>query len=259
MKQIIIFDLDNTLNSTKQNKVLPQTKKLIKELASKPNTVLGLATGRPPSKVYLDADFLKYFTYRIYINGAIVYKNDNLIYENPIEPLKVKRIMEKCSNIKGVIGFVGLNKEYVSNYDVAVDLSVKKITEVLPLIYNDLYKDEKIYQLWVFTNYKEELIPKLTKTTKLRQYTWHSGGFDLVDPKTNKANAIKEILKNETNYQLITVGDGHNDIDMIEMADIGIAMGNSGFNELKEKADLVAPNIEDDQLYDFFKKIKLLS
>lgn len=259
MKQFIIFDLDNTLNSTKQNKVLPQTVKLIKELSKKPNTYLGLATGRPPSKVYLDKVFLKYFTYKIYINGAIIFKNDELIYENPIEPLKIKTIMAKSDDINGVIGFVGLNKEYVSKHDDSVDLSVKKITEELPLIYNNLYKEEKIYQLWIFTNNKETLIPKLTKTTKLRQYTWHSGGFDLVDKNTNKATAIKQILKNETNYQLITVGDGHNDIDMIELADIGIAMSNSGFDELKEKADYIAPNIEDDQLYDFFKEIKLLS
>ena len=46
---------------------------------------------------------------------------------------------------------------------------------------------------------------------------------------------------------------------MIEMADIGIAMNNSGFSKLKEKADYIAPNIEDDQLYDFFKSIKIFS
>ena len=42
------------------------------------------------------------------------------------------------------------------------------------------------------------------------------------------------------------------------MADIGIAMGNSRFFELKEKADHIAPHIELDQLYDFFKSLNLV-
>src|SRR5690606_24382025 len=115
-----------------------------------------------------------------------------------------------------------------------------------------------IYQFWVFTEEKSKYLPYLLEETKLRHYSWHSGGFDLVNQNTNKANAIREILKNEKDYQLIAIGDGHNDIEMIEMADIGIAIGNSGFDELKEKADFIAPHIEQDQLYDFFKSIKLI-
>lgn len=52
---------------------------------------------------------------------------------------------------------------------------------------------------------------------------------------------------------VISIGDGYNDIDMIEVADIGIAMGNSKVNELKEKADLIGPNVKDNKLYEFLK------
>ena len=51
----------------------------------------------------------------------------------------------------------------------------------------------------------------------------------------------------------LAVGDGANDVKMIEMADIGIAMSNTRFEELKEKAKHLAPHIKEDQLYDFFK------
>jgi hydroxymethylpyrimidine pyrophosphatase-like HAD family hydrolase len=45
---------------------------------------------------------------------------------------------------------------------------------------------------------------------------------------------------------------------MIEYADIGIAMGNAKDSLLKEKAQLIAPDIKDNLLFDFFKKNHLL-
>ena len=45
---------------------------------------------------------------------------------------------------------------------------------------------------------------------------------------------------------------------MIEVADIGIAMANSRFDELKEKADLVGPCVSDDLLCEFLEKHKII-
>ncbi|HHT55393.1 MAG TPA: HAD family phosphatase [Acholeplasma sp.] len=259
MKKIIIFDLDNTIYSSKQKKVLPQTLKLLEELSATPNVFLGVATGRPKSKIMLDDKMLDLFTYKIFINGAIVYKDDYLLYENPINKNVVKKMYDITKKMDIVAGYVGLNKEYISKNDESVDLGIKKVYSPLPVADENIYEEMPVYQFWIFTNERDKIRPILVNETKLAYYNWHTGGFDLVDSKTNKANAIKELLKDENNYQLITVGDGHNDIKMIEMADIGIAMNNSGFSKLKEKADYIAPNIEDDQLYDFFKSIKIFS
>lgn len=259
MKKIIIFDLDNTIYSSKQKKVLPQTLKLLEELAATPNVFLGVATGRPKSKIMLDSKTLDLFTYKIFINGAIVYKDDILVYENPINKNIVKQMYNITNEMDIVAGYVGINKEYISKIDENVDLGIKKVYSPLPIAGENISEEMSVYQFWIFTNEREKIRPILVNKTKLSYYNWHTGGFDLVDSKTNKANAIKELLKNEDNYELITVGDGHNDIKMIEMANIGIAMNNSGFPELKEKADYIAPNIEDDQLYDFFKSIKIFS
>lgn len=259
MKKIIIFDLDNTIYSSKQKKVLPETLKLLKELSATPNVLLGVATGRPQSKIMLDNETLSLFTYKIFINGAVAYKDNTLIYQNPINKDTVKEMYNLAKDLDIVVGYVGLDEEYISKIDDKVDLGIKKVTTPLPIAKSDLYLNMPVYQFWIFTEEREQLRPILTNKTKLSYYNWHTGGFDLVDNNTNKASAIKELLKEEKNYQLITVGDGHNDIKMIEMADVGIAMNNSGFSELKEKADFIAPNIEDDQLYDFFKSIKIFS
>ena len=56
---------------------------------------------------------------------------------------------------------------------------------------------------------------------------------------------------------MIAIGDGFNDITMIEYAGIGIAMGNSSDN-VKEKADFVTDRIENDGLYKAFVKLGLI-
>lgn len=56
---------------------------------------------------------------------------------------------------------------------------------------------------------------------------------------------------------VIAIGDGLNDIEMISEAGIGIAMGNAN-DLLKEKADIVTDTIDNDGLYKAFKNLKLL-
>mgnify|MGYP003862443217 CR=1 FL=1 len=90
-------------------------------------------------------------------------------------------------------------------------------------------------------------------------FSWLTFDYSpLIYPNNNKAFGIKKAIENEADYRLICIGDGANDIKMIEMADIGIAMSNTRFEELKEKAKHLAPHIKEDQLYDFFKSINLI-
>lgn len=55
----------------------------------------------------------------------------------------------------------------------------------------------------------------------------------------------------------VAVGDGYNDLEMIEYAGTGIAMGN-GVDSLKQLADYVTADIHDDGLYKAFKYAGLI-
>lgn len=259
MKKIIFFDLDNTLHSTKMKEIPSNTIKLLKELANTKDVVLGLATGRGPSKVFLLDGLIDLFTYRIYINGSIAYHKDKLIYENPINTKDIEQVIELSKDKDVSVGFVALDGEYISDRSHDVDYGLKGFNQDFPPIDMEAYKKMPIYQMWLFSKNSANL-EAIASKVDLNYFAWHKGGADLVAKNTNKATAIKRILDNvDYEYQLITVGDGHNDIEMIELADIGIAMGNSGFTELKEKADFIAPHIDDNQLYNFFKEIKIIS
>ena len=55
----------------------------------------------------------------------------------------------------------------------------------------------------------------------------------------------------------IAVGDGPNDFEMIDFANIGVAMGN-GEPSLKARADYVTTHIEDDGIFNAFSHLGLL-
>lgn len=54
------------------------------------------------------------------------------------------------------------------------------------------------------------------------------------------------------------MGDGPNDLQMMEYAGIGIAMGNAR-EEVKERADMVTSSINNDGIYRAFETLGLLA
>ncbi len=72
---------------------------------------------------------------------------------------------------------------------------------------------------------------------------------EIVLPGITKATGIDRLLEalGSDISQTVAFGDGANDIEMIEHAALGIAMGNSS-DDLKAAADWIAPDIADDGL-----------
>lgn len=75
----------------------------------------------------------------------------------------------------------------------------------------------------------------------------------------NKAEGIKIIMKklHASEEDVIAVGDSTNDIEMLKMAGCGVAMGNA-LPELKEAADMVTDDVDEDGMYRCFVKLNLI-
>lgn len=76
----------------------------------------------------------------------------------------------------------------------------------------------------------------------------------------SKATGIEVVLKHYgcDRADSVAVGDGYNDLEMIEYAGTGIAMGN-GVDSLKQLADHVTADIHDDGLYKAFRLVGLVN
>ncbi len=75
----------------------------------------------------------------------------------------------------------------------------------------------------------------------------------------NKSFGMKEYLKlcGAAQEDTIAFGDGPNDFEMLEFADIGVAMGN-GREDLKAIADMVTDDVDRDGLANAFRKLGLI-
>ena len=72
--------------------------------------------------------------------------------------------------------------------------------------------------------------------------------FEATNPLVNKGAAVRYVAEELLGLQktnVMTVGDNFNDVEMLEYAGIGVAMGNAP-TQVKAIANWVAPNVEQD-------------
>lgn len=82
---------------------------------------------------------------------------------------------------------------------------------------------------------------------------------EVTDSRYTKATGIAEILGyfNASKQDTVAVGDGDNDLEMMDFAALGISMGN-GTPALKAVADIITDDINSNGLYNAFKKIGVI-
>lgn len=257
METIIFFDIDNTIYNNKKGLIPPNTKRLLEELAKKDNVELGIATGRGLKKLDVIEEVLPFFKYLVLVNGGVGLNNNDVIFSHPIIKKDLVKAIKLANKNDLTVGLVSLDDDAVNRWDEKVEKGMLTLRGKAPKVDKDFYKKKAVYQIWLFSEL-EDLTFLTKKMPKFKIYPWHFGGADFTYKSNNKYTGIKKLLENKSDYKLVCVGDGANDILMIENADIGIAMENSRFLELKSKATYIAPNINEDKLYDLFKKLNLV-
>ncbi|MDE5790849.1 MAG: Cof-type HAD-IIB family hydrolase [Muribaculaceae bacterium] len=97
----------------------------------------------------------------------------------------------------------------------------------------------------------EEVFKLTSKVRDVRVQKYHDfygpeiGILEAFSPLSTKAIAIRELADRLGVERIVTFGDNLNDIPMLELADVGVAMEN-GVDEVKEVADVViGRNTED--------------
>ncbi|PAT02556.1 hypothetical protein CI105_00960 [Candidatus Izimaplasma bacterium ZiA1] len=257
MKKMIFVDLDGTVLDHSTNSIPTKTIKTIKELRENGHEVI-LCTGRCPSLFYGMDKEMGVDSY-IAANGRYVLYKGTVVSEDTIEYKYIDELVKFCDQNQIDVGFEGINHYTSQNSytDLPAKFSEYFHLEV-PEVYPDFYKNHKVLQMVLFYN-KEDYKNITEKFPNLTFHFANDCGMDV-----NQGNGMKDLgisrLLEHTNFSIentIAIGDGFNDISMIEYCNYGIAMGN-GNEELKAKADYVTDDVSKDGFYKAFKKLGMV-
>jgi len=270
MYKLLATDIDGTLINSKKE-LTDKTKEAIFEAYEKGCVILP-CSGRGPLPLKVITDELNLDLPLACFNGALVIKGKSgeVLYDKAID--KEDAILVYEEGIKknvGVILWTFDNKLAINEWNKFTEhyftLAKVKREDVIIIPEHMEIFDERIAKvLWQdeVENMDEHVsyARNLLKTTKNNAICATSQPFllEFTHKDGNKAEAIKHISKafNIEHKDTIGIGDGLNDIPMIEYAALGVAMKNS-HKETLEAADYIAPSNDEDGVAHVINKFML--
>lgn len=273
MKYIFI-DIDGTLYSTKINGIPESAISAIKLAKEKGNKVF-LCTGRSlaESKLFLNFDVDGF----VFCAGTLIYVEGKRIYEKAFSEETVQYLIRIANEndlgicLEGYAGAYYDDKGFESIVRYFAAGRSREETEKIMLdncfySMDNYHHKDPISKINVYgesvdqVNKLKEVLPNEFKgTIALADEEQFNFGLEVTDKLINKATGIQHVLDkypNATFKDVVAIGDSANDIDMVEAARIGIAMGNASLS-LKNCADYITSDILDDGLYKAFEHYKL--
>ncbi|NLK07405.1 MAG: HAD family hydrolase [Firmicutes bacterium] len=262
-RKLIALDVDGTLlDSTHQ--ILPSTKRALRQLASQGHVIL-LATARPPRST---ANIAKQLgmpdALFIALNGATIVCSGEIITEHSIQRHAVQLLVKETrhrqlhANLMADWNwFIEDDSPWCQKEAEIVGISPTKVADLtdlnLPsaqkiLIIGDV-KDISAFYDWALA----ETLPISVSLSKPNY-------CEIVQQGVSKAHALLEAGKmlGIPPADIIAFGDGDNDKELVEVAGIGVAMGNS-MPTVIEAADFVTKTNDNDGIYHALMHYGLIS
>jgi len=261
-KHLIVLDLDGTLLYDWET-LTEDTCEYLKALQTEGHTLV-IATGRPYRSSIFFYEQLGLNTPMINYNGGLITWKSNPDFEEVNIPLdrdavndvfakNRKRIENAFCEIKDDIYLLEESEDIRNffHFNEHVNLYVGEFSGKLPAGTNGCIIMAKEKEGRLIEEYVEKHYKDIIKTRN-----WgndYESVIELYSPKTNKGIAIKHVAKHLgfDRDSIIAFGDGHNDIEMLEYAGVGVAMGNA-HEELKEVADVISPKNHQERAIEHF-------
>lgn len=189
-------------------------------------------------------------------SGALILDEDNkkLAKEN-IDIFNLEEIYKLACDHNIHISLYKDDEWYIEEIDYWAKQE-SDITNIIPRVTNfkeliEIWKNEgtgpnKI--LCMAAPDKIDLLKKGTKAIDLNIYPSKPTYVEIMPTKSSKTSAINILQKkfNVDKSEIIAMGDNYNDIDMLEYAGLGIAMGNAPEEVKKHGNDVTLTNDKDE-------------
>lgn len=254
--KIVFFDVDGTITHHADGSISSNTKNAIKALKNKGLRVVA-ATGRPLSlcKGIKELGIDTFIT----ANGAYVKHGETVIHKVPMDNKIIKEVFEYASTGNQDLSF--FTEEFsmngAKNTETLIALKETLSLNNYPAIDHLIYNRE-VYLMCLYAN--DETVEKyMQRFPHLTFKRWHPFVLNVLQKDISKSLAIIKVLQyfSIDKSEAIAFGDGENDIDMLELVGLGIAMGN-GSENLKRVADFVTKKSNEDGIDFALKKFGVI-
>jgi hypothetical protein len=251
MIKMVVTDIDGTIYTPEQG-ITDNVKNCIQNLV-KNGVIVVIATGR----TYLSA---KVVADKIGIKCPLICYQGGLTKSYEGEILEVKYLNEKIAReiielarrrnihlnvyvndtlyvenddkyIKDYIGDKGIDYFKVNSFD---ELDFSKLNKMLAIKYDSEFIEALI----------DELKSKYPQIYVVKSFKYFC---EIANKEATKGNAIKFLAKKYgfSEKEVLAIGDQNNDIEMVETAGVGVAMGN-GTEQIKKVANYITDSVEND-------------
>lgn len=252
MIKAVFLDIDGTVLSHQQKKVPESTKDAVYQMREKEIKVFA-ATGRHILEMEkLPLDEIPFDGY-VSLNGQLCLDADkSLLYDFPIGESDTKKLVKLFESKQVPTMIVEANAMYINYVDESVRAAQRAISTAVPKI--GMYGGEKVYQFIVYDEVSN-VQRWMESLAECKENIWHPEAFDVIPQRGGKVAGIQKMLALHgiRQEEIMAFGDGGNDVEMLQYAKVGIAMGNAGV-EVKKHADYVTACVDDDGI---LKALKL--
>jgi Cof subfamily protein (haloacid dehalogenase superfamily) len=249
-KKLIALDLDGTL-LTNRKVISPRTKEAIRKVREQGHLVV-IATGRPPRSSLNYYEELELDTPMVNFNGALVHHAQDEAwgqYHFPLERETALHVIEACRKFQIDNVMVEIKDDYylarhcTETIQILGDnrppLGIGNLEELL---------DHHEHPTSLLIRPNHHLLPQLRAHLSeehahlIEHRVWGApwNVIEVVKQGVNKAEGLKLIAEHfgVDRRDVIAFGDEDNDLEMIEFAGLGVAMGNA-IPKLREVANRV--------------------
>ncbi|SDL98683.1 Cof-type HAD-IIB family hydrolase [Sediminibacillus halophilus] len=263
-QHLIALDLDGTLLT--DNKVISEKTKKVVMQAKQAGHIVVIATGRPHRASIDYYKELELDTPMVNFNGALIHhpldKKWDAVH-SPLPNRTAKAIVQSCYDLEvnNIMAEVG-DDVYLDRYDEEL-MKIFHTDQANPVTVGSLKNHLQDDPTSLLIHPQEEHIQELrshlddkhASVIEHRKWgaPWHV--IEIVRKGLNKAVGLEKIARyfDIPQSRVIAFGDEDNDLEMIEYAGVGVAMGN-GIEELKNLANHVAETNESDGIGGFLEE-----
>jgi len=236
--KLLVVDVDGTLLS-REGSISVEAREALAE-ACRSGIVVSLSTGRAAEACRSIIDQLALDGYHIFFDGALVSNLGEEVYAEPLGSQVVREAVEFVQRHDIYLELYSATHYFVERENWATEIH-RQYFNLEPTVvdFTDLWNRERIIKGGLITHSPEEV-------AKARSFRFHfdrslrfsvarSPAFpgvefvNIVDPEVSKGKALEALASHLgiSTSEVMAVGDGTNDIPLLSLAGLAVAMDNA--------------------------------